>query len=48
VSTNVRFDLIHHPLSNLFVVFNEQRSTAMGAPAAGRSWIVKFTRMVAM
>ncbi len=48
VSTNVRFDLIHHPLSNLFVVFNEQRSTATGAPAAGRSVIVKFTQMLAM
>lgn len=48
VSTNVRFSLIHHPLSNLFVVYNEQRSTVDGAPAAGRSVIVKVTQMVAM
>jgi hypothetical protein len=27
VSTNVRYDFIHHPLSNLFVVYNDTRST---------------------
>ena len=47
LDANVRFDLIHHPLSNLFLVFNEQRSTRPGAPAPGRSAILKFTRMMA-
>jgi hypothetical protein len=46
-NTNVRFNLIHRPLSDLFVVFNEQRITGTDAPAPGRSFIVKFTRMVA-
>ncbi len=47
LNANVRFDLIHHPLSNLFLVYNEQRTTRPGAPAPGRSVILKFTRMVA-
>ena len=47
LDANVRFDLIHHPLSNLFLVFNEQRSTRPGAPAPGRSVILKLTRMTA-
>lgn len=46
-NTNVRFNLIHHPLSDLFVVFNEQRITTADAPLPGRSVIVKFTQMMA-
>ncbi len=44
-NTNIRFNLIHRPLSDLFIVYNEQRITGLDAPATGRSIIVKFTRM---
>ena len=46
-NTNVRFNVIHHPLSDLFIVYNEQRVTSAGAPIAGRSLVMKFTQMVA-
>ena len=48
LNANVRFNLIHHPLSDLFVVFNEQRISVPGEPyvAPGRSVIVKFTQML--
>ena len=47
-SANVRFDLIHRPLSDLFVVFNEQRLTDEPTPVnAGRGLIVKYTHMLA-
>jgi hypothetical protein len=47
VNTNVRFNFIHHPLSDLFVVFNEQRfATGEGIPP-GRGVTVKVTQMVA-
>ena len=46
-NTNVRFNLIHRPLSDLFIVFNEQRITGPDSPAAGRSVILKFTQMMA-
>ena len=46
VNINLRFNLIHHPLSNLFVVYNEQRFTTDGAPNPGRSLIVKLTQML--
>ena len=45
-SANVRFDLIHRPLSDLFVVYNEQQMTNQPIPA-GRGLIVKYTHMVA-
>lgn len=48
VNANVRLDLIHHPLSNLFLVYNEQRTTSTGVSAPGRSVILKFTRMLAL
>lgn len=48
VNTNVRFNLIHHALSDLFVVYNEQRfTTGDGSVAPGRSLVVKVTQMVA-
>ncbi|OGU01785.1 MAG: hypothetical protein A2W29_04760 [Gemmatimonadetes bacterium RBG_16_66_8] len=47
VNVNVRFNLIHHPLSNLYIVYNEQRFTTDAAPVAGRSVIVKLTQMLA-
>jgi hypothetical protein len=41
--SNVRFNLIHHPLSDLYVVWNETRTDN----ATFRSVIVKFTQMFA-
>ncbi len=55
LNLNVRFNLIHHPLSNLYVVWNEQRFTTdssldfpNGAPLPGRSITVKLTQMLAL
>jgi hypothetical protein len=47
-SANVRFDLIHRPLSDLFVVYNEQQRTDQPTPInTGRGLIVKYTHMLA-
>jgi small-conductance mechanosensitive channel/CRP-like cAMP-binding protein len=46
VSANVRLDLIHRPLSDLFVVYNEQQLTSRDI-TSGRGLIVKYTHMVA-
>ena len=45
VNSNVRFNVIHHPLSDLYVVYNEGHPTT-GAPVS-RSVAVKFTQMLA-
>jgi hypothetical protein len=46
-NTNIRFNVIHHPLSDLFIVYNEQRITDPDTNiATGRSIIVKLTQMV--
>jgi hypothetical protein len=47
LNANIRFNLIHHPLSDLFLVYNDQRFLTADAPAAGRSITVKFTQMMA-
>lgn len=47
LNANVRFNLIHHPLSDLFVVYNDQRVLTPESPVAGRSVIVKFTQTLA-
>jgi hypothetical protein len=47
LNLNIRFNLIHHPLSDLYIVYNEQRFTFDGSPAPGRSVIVKITQMFA-
>ena len=44
-NANVRFNLIHHPLSDLYVVYNEQRFMTDQATNPGRGLIVKFTQM---
>ena len=44
-SANIRFDLIHHPLSDLFIVYNEQQITNQPVPS-GRGLIVKYTHML--
>ncbi len=43
-SANVRFNLIHHPLSDFFVVYNEQQFSE-GELAAGRGVVVKYTHL---
>ena len=48
LSANVRFDLIHRPLSDLFLVYNEQRLTDQPTPInTGRGLILKYTHMLA-
>ncbi len=47
LNANVRFNLIHHPLSDLFIVYNDQRFLTADAPIAGRSLVLKFTQMMA-
>jgi Domain of unknown function (DUF5916)/Carbohydrate family 9 binding domain-like len=45
-NANIRFNIMYRPLSDLFVVYNEQRFATPDDPVpAGRSIIVKFTRM---
>lgn len=44
VSSNVRLNLIHRPMSDFFVVYNEQRDTA-GIHAADKSLTFKFTNL---
>ena len=46
VNSNVRFNLIHHPLSDLFIVFNEQRFATDENIAPGRSLVLKVTQML--
>jgi Domain of unknown function (DUF5916)/Carbohydrate family 9 binding domain-like len=46
-NANVRFNFIHHPLSDLFVVYNEQQFRNAPGILPGRSVIVKVTRMMA-
>jgi hypothetical protein len=53
LNLNLRFNFLHHPLSNLYVVWNEQRFTTdfplgypAGRPVPGRSVVVKLTQML--
>jgi hypothetical protein len=45
-SSNVRFNIIHRPLSDIYVVFNERRDTDTGG-MLDRALVVKMTYMVA-
>jgi hypothetical protein len=45
-NANVRFNLIHRPLSDLFVVYNEQQFTERPDVLAGRAVILKYTHML--
>jgi len=47
INSNIRFNLIHHPLSDLFLVFNEQRFHTGEPIPPGRSLTIKATQMVA-
>ncbi len=46
INANVRFNVIHRPLSDLFIVYNEQRFTNGLGVTPGRAVIVKFTEMM--
>ena len=46
-NSNVRFNLIHAPLSDLYLVWNEQRFTTGDGTPPGRSLTLKMTRMFA-
>lgn len=50
LNANMRFNLIHHPLSDLFVVINHQRIATPDAPEVtpGVGLIVKYTQMFAI
>jgi hypothetical protein len=47
-NANLRFNVIHHPLSDLFIVLNQQKITSPNAPATGLGVIVKFTQMLSL
>lgn len=44
VSSNIRFNIIHRPLSDLFIVYNDRRDTASGR-LLDRAFVVKFTNL---
>ena len=44
LNANMRFNLIHHPLSDLFVVVNQQRIATPDAPVTGFGVIIKATQ----
>jgi hypothetical protein len=44
ISSNIRFDLIHRPLSDLYIVYNDTRDTALGQ-LHERAFIVKVTNL---
>ena len=46
VFTNIRYDFIHHPLSDLFIVYNETRSTGGNLAPASRTLVVKVTHLL--
>ncbi len=43
-SANVRFNMIHRPLSDFFIVYNESQFTDVSQPT-GRGLVVKYTQM---
>lgn len=46
VFTNIRYDFIHHPLSDLFIVYNETRSTGGNTTPASRALVVKLSHLL--
>ena len=44
MSSNIRFNIIHHPLSDLFVVYNDTRDTR-SRQIAGLALIIKLTNL---
>jgi hypothetical protein len=47
LSSNLRFNIIHRPLSDLFLVYNERRDERMNL-RLDRALIAKFTYMLAL
>ena len=47
INSNIRFNLIHRPLSDVFLVWNEQRFETGEGIRPGRSLTLKVTQMVA-
>jgi hypothetical protein len=45
-NSNIRFNIIHRPLSDLFLVYNERRDSVSG-DLVDRAVILKFTYMFA-
>jgi hypothetical protein len=45
VSSNIRFDFIHHPLSDLYIVYNDTRGVSGLALPPTRSLTVKMTQL---
>jgi hypothetical protein len=45
VTSNIRFNFIHHPLSDLFLVYNEQRDTT-GGEQNDRAVTLKYTHLL--
>ncbi|MBI4464992.1 MAG: hypothetical protein HY647_09835, partial [Acidobacteria bacterium] len=45
VTSNIRFNFIHRPLSDLFLVYNEQRDVS-GAGQTDRGFALKYTHMI--
>ena len=45
VSTNIRFNIMYKPLSDVYVVYNDRRNTSIGEPLE-RAFIVKVTRLL--
>ncbi len=44
LSTNIRFNIIHHPLSDLFIVYTDRRDTVSNR-IIDRAFVVKFTQL---
>ena len=42
--SNIRFNIIHHPLSDVYLVFNERRVTVTGE-VLDRGVVFKFTNL---
>ena len=45
VSTNIRFNIMYKPLSDVYVVYNDRRNTTIGEPLE-RAFVVKITRLL--
>jgi hypothetical protein len=45
VSTNIRFNIMYKPLSDIYVVYNDRQDTALGRPLE-RAFVVKVTRLL--
>ena len=44
ITSNIRFNVIHHPLSDLYIVYNDSRDARSGS-LVERAFIVKFTNL---